>query len=200
MKLFYTTASPFARKARATIIELGLEDAIELSEITQLTVPTNYIPELSKENPLGKVPVLVLDDGQRIADSIVIAEYLDAQAGPRLFPSDDSRWQALTLQAQADGIIEAGVACRLEGVRPEHLRWPDWREAHERKIASALDAIEAEPSYLDADFHIGQLALVCAVDWIAFRDVYKEVRLNRPRLERWLDAVSERPSLKLTRP
>jgi glutathione S-transferase len=200
MKLFYTTASPFSRKVRASIVELGLQDEIELSEITQPTVPTNYIPELSRENPLGKVPVLVLSDGQRIADSIVIAEYLDARGGRRLFPTDATRWTALTLQAQADGIIEAGVACRLEGLRPENLRWPDWRDAHVQKIVSALDAIEAEPSYLDAEFHIGQLALVCAIEWIAFRDVYKDAKQGRPRLAAWLDAVSERPSLKSTRP
>ena len=200
MKLMYTKASPFARKVRASIIELGLQDEVELCEVTQVTVPTNYIPELSKENPLGKVPVLILSDGRRIADSIVIAEYLDARAGHRLFPTGEARWSALTLQAQADGIMEAGVACRLEGLRPENLRWPDWREAHQRKVIQAIDAIEADPSYLDTDFHIGQLSLACAVEWIAFREVYKDAKVGRPRLAAWLDRVSERPSLKSTRP
>jgi len=200
MKLFYTKASPFARKARASIIELGFEEEVELCEITQLTVPTNFIPELTKENPLGKVPVLVLDDGSHIADSIVIAEYFDSLAGPRLFPQDASRWRALTLQAQADGIMEAGVVCRLEGIRPEHLQWQEWRDAHKRKIISALDAIEADPSYLEPNFHIGHLALVCAIEWIEFRGVYHETKEGRPNLPAWFDEVTERASLRLTRP
>lgn len=200
MKLFYTTASPFSRKVRAAIIELGLQGEVELSEITQLTVPTNFIAELSQQNPLGKVPVLVLDDGRRVADSIVIAEYLNALADGDLFPQGDDRWDVLTLQAQADGIIEAAIACRLEGVRPEPLRWPDWVSAHERKVTTALDAIEAEPACLEAGFNIGQLTLACAIEWMAFRNVYHEARSGRPRLSQWLDRVSERRSLVETRP
>jgi glutathione S-transferase len=63
MKLFYTRPSPYARKVRAASIELGLEDGIEFVEVTTLTHPTNRIPELQRENPLQKVPVLVTDDG-----------------------------------------------------------------------------------------------------------------------------------------
>jgi glutathione S-transferase len=200
MKLFYTSASPFARKARAALIEAGLEKAVETVEITQLTVPTNHIPELSRENPLGKVPALQLENGRRIVDSAVISEYFDSLGKGTLFPSDDMRWTALTLHALADGIIEAGIACRLEGLRPEAIRWQDWVDAHRRKLIAALDAVEADAEFLSVPFNIGQLTLACAVEWIAFRDVYHDSRVGRPRLASWLDKVQDRPSLVSTRP
>lgn len=200
MKLFYTSASPFARKARAAVLEARLEKSVETIEITQLTVPVNHIPELSRENPLGKVPVLQLADGRRIVDSVVIAEYFDELGQGTLFPRDAARWTALTLHALADGIMEAGIACRLEGLRPEAIRWTDWIDAHRRKLVTTLDAIESDPEFLSPPFNIGQLALVCAVEWIAFRDVYHDSCVGRPRLAAWFEQARERPSLHATRP
>lgn len=200
MKLFYTSASPFARKARAAAAEAGVERDVEDVEITQMTVPTNHIPELSRENPLGKVPVLQLGDGRRIVDSAVIAEYFDSIGSGILFPRDDMRWTALTLHALADGIIEAGIACRLEGMRPEAIRWSDWVDAHRGKLVAALDAIENDGGLLSGPFNIGQLALVCAIEWIAFRDVYHDSFAGRPALADWYGKVRGRPSLRATMP
>ena len=200
MKLFYTRPSPYARKARAAAIELGLEDRIEFVEVTTLTHPTSNIPELRRENPLQKVPVLVADDGQRLFDSVVIAEYLDDLAGGSLFPKDARRWPSLRLHALAQGIIDAGVAVRLESLRTEDKRWDEWIEAHVRKIVSGLDAIEAEPELLAGPLDIGQLTLACAIEWLAFRNVYSESEEGRPRLAAWYQTVRERPSLLATRP
>nr|WP_295372891.1 glutathione S-transferase family protein [uncultured Sphingosinicella sp.] len=200
MKLFYTRPSPYARKARAAALELGLEDRVELVEVTTLTHPTNNIPELLRENPLQKVPVLIAEDRQRLFDSVVIAEYLDALAGGTLFPKDGRRWPSLKLHALAQGIMDAGVAVRLESLRPEDKRWDNWMEAHLRKVTNGLDAVDAEPDLLDGPFNVGHLALACAIEWLAFRTVYSESEEGRPRLAAWFADVRERPSLIATRP
>jgi glutathione S-transferase len=119
MKLHYTKPSPYARKVIATARELGIFSQLELIEVTTPTVPTNANPALAAENPLVKVPVLEMDGGERLYDSVVIAEYLDAVAGGRLFPKDEPlRWHALKLHALADGAMDAGVLVRLESLRP----------------------------------------------------------------------------------
>ena len=200
MKLFYTRPSPYARKARAAVLELGLEQRVELVEVTTLTHPTSNIPELRRENPLQKVPTLVTDEGERLFDSVVIAEYLDAVAGGALFPKDERRWPSLKLHALAQGIIDAGVAVRLENLRDESLRWDKWIDAHLGKVTRGLDAVEAEPALLYGDFHIGHLTLACAIEWLAFRNVYSESEQGRPRLSAWYRAVQERASLVATRP
>jgi glutathione S-transferase len=200
MKLFYTRPSPYARKARAAALELGLEDRIEFVEVTTLTHPTNHIPELQRQNPLQKVPVLVADDGRPLFDSIVIAEYLDALAGGALFPKDEQRWPSLKLHALAQGIMDAGVAVRLESLRTEEKSWDEWIEAHLRKVRNGLDAVEAEPELLSGAFNIGHLALACAIEWLAFRNVYSESEEGRPQLSAWYQEVRERPSLVATRP
>ena len=200
MKLFYTRPSPYARKARAAALELGLADRVEFVEVTALTHPTSDIPELRRENPLQKVPTLVADDGERLFDSIVIAEYLDALAGGTLFPKDERRWPALKLHALAQGIIDAGVAVRLEVLREESLRWDRWIEAHLGKVQRGLDAVEQEPDLLAGALHIGHLTLVCAIEWLAFRNVYAQSEEGRPRLSTWYQAVRERPCLAATRP
>ena len=200
MKLFYTRPSPYARKARAAVLELGLGKRVELVEVTTLTHPTSDIPELRRENPLQKVPTLVTDDGERLFDSIVIAEYLDALAGGTLFPKDERRWPSLKLHALAQGIIDAGVAVRLESLRDESMRWDQWIEAHLGKVRRGLDVVEAEPALLSGAFHIGHLTLACAIEWLAFRSVYSESDEGRPRLSAWYRTVRERPSLVATRP
>jgi glutathione S-transferase len=200
MKLFYTRPSPYARKARAAAIELGLEDRIEFIEVATLTHPTNHIPDLLRENPLQKVPVLVTDDGQRLFDSVVIAEYLNALAGGTLFPKHERRWSALKLHALAQGIMDAGVAVRLESLRTEDKKWDEWIEAQLRKVRNGLDAVDAEAELLSGSFHIGHLALACAIEWLAFRNVYTEIEAGRPRLAAWFQPVRERPSLAATRP
>lgn len=200
MKLFYTRPSPYARKARAAVLELGLEKRVELVEVTTLTHPTSDIPELRRENPLQKVPTLVTDDGERLFDSIVIAEYLDALAGGTLFPKDERRWPSLKLHALAQGIIDAGVAVRLESLRDENMRWDQWIEAHLGKVRRGLDVVEAEPALLSGAFHIGHLTLACAIEWLAFRSVYSKSQDDRSRLSAWYRTVRERPSLMATRP
>jgi glutathione S-transferase len=201
MKLHYTKPSPYARKVIATANESQLSPKLDLIEITTPTLPTNANPALAHENPLVKVPVLELDDGGRLFDSVVIAEYLDAMAGGGLFPViGPMRWRALKLHALADGVMDAGVLVRLESVRPEAYRWQTWVDAQRGKVTGALDYIEADPGLLEGQFSIGHIALVCALEWLEFRQIVPVWSQGRPRLREWHQSVADRPSLVATRP
>lgn len=200
MKLLYTKPSPYARKVIATAQELGLSTKIDLVEVTTPTLPTNPNPALAHENPLVKVPVLETDDGERLFDSVVIAEYLDFLGGGSLFPKGGSlRWRALKLHALADGAMDAGVLVRLESVRPDAYRWPAWIDAQRGKVTGVLSHIEENPLLLEGEFHIGHIALVCALEWLEFRQIVP-ASPSRPRLTEWHRSVADRPSLASTRP
>ncbi len=200
MKLLVTRASPYARKTRAAVIELGLDDQVDIVEVPIRRLPKQAKPDVEAVNPLGKIPVLELDDGSLVADSPVIVAYLDALAGgTRLIPGD-ARWRALTLEALADGCMDAGFVLRMEQLKDEERRDPAEVSAYTAKIARTLDRIEQEPHWLAGDFNVGQLALACALDWIVFRDLVSDPLAAHPRLRLWLEATSDRPSLARTRP
>jgi glutathione S-transferase len=197
MKLLYQTHSPYARKVLVAAHETGLAGAIEV--IHHETSPLLANDEVSGANPLGKVPVLILDDGFALFDSVVICEYLDGlHARPRLLPDDPRlRWRALRAQAVAQGIADAGIAARWETTRrPPPLRWPRMHEGLLRKIAAACDFLERD---VDADrpLDIGDVAVATALSWIEFREVYA-FRAGRPRLATWYAAFGERPSMRAT--
>ena len=119
MKLYHSTTSPYVRKVMVVAIELGLADRIEL--VPAKVSPVVRTAPVIADNPLGKLPTLVADDGMVIFDSRVIVEHLDALAGGgRLIPaSGAARWRALTDQALADGILDAALLERYEvSLRP----------------------------------------------------------------------------------
>lgn len=124
MKLFYSPTSPYARKCRALAIEKGIEGRLEIITASPMSNP----PELQAANPLGKVPALVLADGSCIVDSPVICAYLDSLGDtPRLIPADPAaRFDALTREALADGIMDAAFAIVMERKRPEPQRSAEW--------------------------------------------------------------------------
>lgn len=199
MKLLVTRASPYARKTRAAVVELGLDDEVDIVEVP-IRLPQDSKPDVEAVNPLGKIPVLGLDDGRLIADSPVIVAFLNDLAGGTLIPSGEDKWRVLTLEALADGCMDAGFVLRMEQLKDEARRDPAEVAAYTGKITRTLDRIEREPHWLAGDFNVGQLALACALDWIVFRGLVAEPLASRPRLQEWLTAVSERNSLASTRP
>lgn len=199
MKLLITRASPYARKTAAAVIELGLQDRVAVTAVP-IRLPQQTKPDVEAVNPLGKIPVLELDDGQLIADSPVIVAYLDSLAGGRLIPAGEDKWRVLTLEALADGCMDAGFVLRMEQLKDEDRRDPAEVAAYTAKITRTLDRIEQEPHWLTGDFNVGHLALVCALDWIVFRGLVADPLAGRPRLKDWLERVGERPSLAATRP
>jgi glutathione S-transferase len=193
MKLCYSTTSPFVRKVHVLAIETGQIDRIELVKI----VTTD--PELGKLNPLNKVPALVLDDGSPLYDSRVICEYLDAQAGEKLFPAPGpARWTALRRQALADGIADAAVLRMMESKRAENLRSADWDKRQKLKVVQSLAALEAD--HLGPQLDIGTLTVAIALDYLDFRFKAEDWRKDHPKLAAWHKTFSERASLKKTQP
>lgn len=199
MKLRYSAASPYVRKVMVLAHEVGLADQIEL--VPTSVAPTQVNAAFAVENPLVKVPTLVLGDGQSLFDSRVIAEYLDAQhPGRRLFPAEGrARWTALRQQAIADGLLDAALLTRYElNLRPEPQRWPDWVEGQFRKVRQALTALAAET--LGAEPTIGEIAAGCALGYLDFRFPEEDWRRAHPALAAWYAKIAQRPSFVATQP
>ncbi len=198
MKLRFSPLSPYVRKVSVTIIETGLEDRVE-NVLTNVWDPET---DIVNDNPLGKVPALILDDGQVLYDSHVICEYLDSlHDGEKLFPaSGPDRWNALRLHALGDGMTDAGILSLLEGRRPEEFKYEKWIQRQNAAIFRAMDALENELENLEAGFGIGQLCVACSLSWLDFRFPDLGWRGDRPGLADWLEGVSERPSMVQTVP
>src|ERR1700692_1623281 len=131
MKLTFSPASPFARKVRIAAIELGLIDKIEF--VSAPVAPGQRNDEYSQINPVKKLPVLILDNGDVILDSYVIVEYLDELAGGgKLIPaSGPTRWQVKTDHSLLQGMLDSMLLCRYEKmVRPQGSQWTAWSEDH----------------------------------------------------------------------
>jgi glutathione S-transferase len=195
MKLRYAPTSPFVRKVLAVAHELGLEGRLE-------RVPTNvWSPDtdIAQDNPLGKVPTLVTDEDGTLFDSPVICEYLDKLGKDGLFPAPGpARWRALKLQALADGILDAAVLRRLEGLRPQSERSQKWVDRQSAAIARALDALEGLAADWDGKVTIGELAVGCACGYLDFRFGHEDWRPGRPQLAEWWRGFAERPSMRAT--
>ncbi|HEY0282209.1 MAG TPA: glutathione S-transferase N-terminal domain-containing protein [Rhizomicrobium sp.] len=199
MKLYMSPASPFARKARIIIRELDLTRLVE-------EIPTDPATsgELRKTNPLGKIPVLVLDDGSTLIDSPVICEYLNEMGGGKFFPgmsiwrSASGRWRALTLQALGDGLAEAAVARLYERRRPEELQNKEAIAKYLAAIGRSLDVLErarfAKPPT------IGEIAVACAIGYLDFREVMPGWRDMRPQLRGWYEDFVKYPAMQETWP
>ncbi len=198
MKLRYSPTSPYVRKVSVTLIETGLDDRVE-------KIPTDvWNPEtdIAEDNPLGKIPTLILDDGGVLYDSPVICEYLDSlNDGDKLFPaSGEARWRALRLRALGDGMTDAGIARLLESRRPEEIQYEKWTNRQTTVVFRAMDTLEAGLGELEAGFGIGQIAVVCSLGWLDFRFPDLGWRTDRPGLADWFEALSERPSIMQTAP
>ena len=201
MKLYHSPASPFVRKALVAAHETGLAERIEI--VTVALTPVESNAELDEENPLGKIPALILEDGTALFDSPVICEYLDTRHdGPRLFPAGGpERWTALRRQALADGLLDAAILCRYETfLRPAERQWTDWVDGQRAKFRRALDALEGEADNFGDAVDIGTIAAGCAADYLDFRSLDDGWRDTRPRLAGWLEGFVERPLMQATRP
>jgi glutathione S-transferase len=188
--------SPFVRKVRIAAALLELDDRIELRP-ADTGDPDDSLRE---QNPLGKVPALILESGEVLYDSPVIVEYLDWLAGGgKIIPADPARrFRSLTQQALADGIMEAAVLLRYESLwREPGMRSEKWTAHQADKIARALAAFEAAPPEELSD--ISTITLACALGYLDLR-FEGEWRTGHHRLVAWLDLVSDAtPSFEATR-
>ncbi|MQT13200.1 glutathione S-transferase family protein [Segnochrobactrum spirostomi] len=187
-------ASPFARKARIAALVTGAPVTVVDTD-TRAPDPAFY-----DENPLGKIPVLVLDDGTTVYDSPIILDYLDHLAGGGvLIPTETAaRFAALKLQALADGLMDAALLQVYEvRFRPEARRHPEWVSWQAAKVARALDFLEGTPPGPEVD--VGTIAVACALGYLDLR-FDGRWRQNHPRLVAWLDAFAAAvPAFEATR-
>jgi glutathione S-transferase len=196
MRLHSTITSAYARKVWVVAHETGLIGQIE-------RMPTNpHIDEyLREDNPLCRVPTLVLEDGTTLFDSPVICEYLDSlHAGPKLFPENcPRRWTALRLQALGDGMLDANVSRRMEVIRPSNEQSPAWIERQIKGVYAACAWLERRLSDLDEPVTIGQIAVACALGYFEIRFPDDPWRARYPGLAAWHAAFESRPSMVATR-
>jgi glutathione S-transferase len=197
MKLLYQTHSPYARKALVFAHEAGLAGQIQV--VHHETSPTQRNQDVFDHNPLGKVPVLLRAGLAPLFDSDVICAYLDTLHGDRrLIPDQgEARWQALRVQAVAQGMADAGIAIRWETVRrPEPLRYLPLRDGYTEKLLASYDWLEGELDG-DAPLHVGHIALATALSWLEFRQL-PGFRDRSPRLTAWYDRFNARASMRAT--
>ncbi len=190
--------SPFARKVIIAASVLELSSDLKLD-------PSNTMDEsdsIRGQNPLGKIPALILEDGRVLYDSRVIVEYLDAVAGGgKLIPADmDARFEALRVQALGDGMADAAILIVYDSrYRPDEDPSEGWL-AHQRgKVERTLEALEASPPPIDPP-NIGAIAVACALGYLDFRKQVDWRSLN-PGLVSWLqDFAAAVPAWDQTRP
>jgi len=202
MKLTFGPGSPFARKVRVAAIELGLIDKIELTPASVSPTQPNdaYSHDIS---PLRKLPALILDDGQVIVDSYVIAEYLDELAGGgKLIPaSGAARWKVKSEHSMLQGMTDAMLLCRYEtGVRPKELLWQKWYDDQWDRAWQGLKRFENHPDIMTRPLDIAQIALVCVLGYADFRFPDCGWRKAFPKLDAFHDKMLQRESIKISVP
>lgn len=200
MKLVASYTSPYARKVRIVMTEKRIECEF---------VPENVWSadtQVGLYNPLGKIPVLVLDDGLSLYDSRVITEYLDGLTPvSRLIPENGrdrvlvKRWEAL-----GDGITDAAIAVFLERKRPEAQQSKEWIDRQLGKVDAGIAAAARELG--DKDFchgtaiTLGDISLGCCLLWLEFRLPQIKWRESHPGLKAWIEKIEARPSFAETVP
>jgi glutathione S-transferase len=177
--------SPFARKVRIAASLLGLANKIDVRPVNL----DDAGDSIRTQNPIGKIPALILDDGTAYYDSRVILEYLDHLAGGgRIIPREaPARFEALRLQALCDGILDACILLVYEGrYRPADKHVQSWIDRQTDKVARGLKSLEAAPPNLDPVPNVGQITLACL---LGYRDLRfgGTWRKEYPRLLAWHD-------------
>ncbi|QWA28216.1 glutathione S-transferase [Pseudomonas sp. RC3H12] len=202
MILFHSPLSPFVRKVMIVLHETGQLERVTVQGVN--ISPLNGDEQLNRDNPIGKIPALRLDDGSVLHDSRVICEYLDSQhVGLPLIPREGSaRWRRLTLVSQADAIMDAAVATRYETfLRPADKQWTGWVEAQGEKIRRSLANLEQEHlAELASGFDLAAIGVACALGYLDLRQPEFGWREQQPGLAAWYAEVSQRASMLATAP
>jgi glutathione S-transferase len=200
MKLIGSLASPYTRKVRIVLAEKKIDYDFEIDN------PWKADAKAAKLNPLGKVPVLVLDDGRTLFDSRVIVGFLD-NASPisRLVPAENrERVEAQRWEALADGVLDAGVLARLENQREAKLRSAPWIERQMGKVRAGLAAMDSElgdkPWCVGNGYTLADIALGVCLGWLDFRYPKMDWKRDQANLARAFAKLSERQSFADTLP
>jgi glutathione S-transferase len=198
MKLHWSPKSPYVRKVMVCAHELGLVPQLELVRTVAAMRQPNE--RLMQDNPLSKIPTLVLDDGSTLFDSVVICEYLDERAKGALFPRDPRiKWQVLRWHALGDGLLDALILWRNERERAAPL--PELLEAFERKTVATLALLDGEVAALAGmPLSIGHVTIGCMLGYLDYRFADFGWRARAPHLAQWFAQLRQRPSFQATEP
>lgn len=200
MKLIGTHTSPYVRKVRIVLAEKKIECEFV---IQAPNAPDSIVPQF---NPIGRVPVLVLDDDTPIFDSPVIVEYLDnAAPNSKLLPQPSrERIEAKRWEALGDGLLDAAVAIRGESQKPKKERSAALIEKHQRAILRCLEFMSRELGEktwcIGNHFGLADLAVGCALGYLDFRFAELDWREHFPNLAQLYDKLMQRPSFADTVP
>ncbi|MBB5050049.1 glutathione S-transferase [Rhodopseudomonas rhenobacensis] len=201
MKLTFSPLSPFARKVRIVAIELGLIDSIELvaAKVTPGEPNDDYSHAV---NPLKKLPALILDSGEVLVDSYVIAEYLDEIGGGKLSPaSGPERWRVKSDHSLIQGMLDSMLLCRYEKlVRPEALQWQAWYDDHWARVWNGLSRFEQRAETLSGPLDLAQIALTCVFGYADLRFPDCGWRQAFPKLDAFHEKMLTRPSVQISQP
>ena len=204
MKLIGSLSSPFVRKVRVVLAEKKLDYRFISEDVwAQDTTIGDY-------TPLGKVPCLIMEAGEAVFDSRVIVEYLDglSPVGKLIPASGRERAEVKTWEALADGVLDAGVAARLESTWPgraDHERSQAWIDRQWGKVDAGVRAMAkglGEKPYCSGNhLSLSDIAVVCALDWLSFRFPQRATwRADHANLARLVDKLAVRPSFADTLP
>ncbi len=196
MQIHATITSPFVRKVLVAAHETGQYDRLNW-------IATNpHVDEyLRADNPLCKIPTLLLDGELPLFDSHVICEYLDSlHSGPKLFPPEGKRrWNALRLQALGDGILDANVSRRNETIRPKDEQSPSWIDRQKLAVRSAISWLDKRIELLDGPVTIGNISIACALGYFDVRFPGDRWQQGNEKIGAWYEDFSSRPSMKNTK-
>lgn len=199
MKLLGTNTSPYVRKVRMVLLEKNIAHTYLIDP------PREPGSQVTRANPLGRIPALILDDETCVFDSPVIAEYADTMNdNPVLIPRTDAlarmrvkRWEAL-----ADGIMDSAVVVRTENIRPAEKQEADNITRHNAAITRALEFISAQlgkRTWCEGTaITLADLALASALIYLDLRQPERDWRAAHPDLASWFARISERASVRTT--
>lgn len=200
MKLHYSPTSPYVRKVMVVLHETGQLADVELASAHGTPLDSSQAPVA--QNPLGKVPALERADGPALYDSRVITRYLDDRTGAGLYPSGKRHWDTLTIEATADGILDAALLMVYENrLRPEDRRFPEFVEGQWAKVSRAVQALNnIWISHLHGKMDMGQIAVGCALGYLDLRHDARGWRTGNQGLCDWYAGFADRPSMIATKP
>jgi glutathione S-transferase len=200
MKLHWSPRSPFVRKVMIVLYEAGIEDQVTLVRTPVAMDQPNL--DLVPDNPLIKLPTLVLDDGTPVYDSRVICAYLNEASNAGLMPKDArARLVAERRQALGDGLMDALLLYRQERNKAPERQTPAWIEAFDLKARAVLDSLENEaPDLARTPLDLGLIAIGCALSYLDYRFADMPWRNGHPALAEWHREFCARPSVSRTQP
>lgn len=199
MQLLWSPRSPYVRKVMIVAHETGLADRFD--RLRYVADRTRVNPDITRISPVGRIPVLVLDDGITLSGSYPVCQYLDSlHDGRRMLPSEPPhKWRELELHGIADGLLDILMVWRGELMKPNRARAQDICTACETRANACLDWLEARgKSFDNEDYALGQITTGVALGYLDFRFRDLPWRSDRPTLRHWYRSFLERPSSQAT--